>query len=66
MMVAEYAVDDSSDILFLIIDTDFDLISSGYHRVNKKRLRELCLEVELEDIDSFLEFSPIVTVESDG
>lgn len=36
MMIAEYAVDNSSDILFLIIDTDFDLIASGDHRVDKK------------------------------
>lgn len=39
VMVAEYAIDDSAYILFFIIDTDFDLIASSDHRINKKWFR---------------------------
>ncbi len=65
-MIAKYAVDDPTDILLFIIDADLDLIASGDHRVDKKRLRELSLEIELKDIDRLLQLGPIVSIESDG
>ena len=66
VMISEYTIHHSPDILFIIVDSDFYLISSCEDRVHDKILRELLFQIGIEYIDHSLQLYPIVSVESDG
>lgn len=66
MMISENTIHDSTNILFIIIDTNFDFISSCENRINDKSFWELLFKIELENINSFLEFSTKISLKPDG
>ena len=66
VMISEYTIHHSPDILFIIVDSDFYLISSCEDGVHDKILRELLFQIGIEYIDHSLQLYPIVSVESDG
>lgn len=65
-MIPEYTIYYSPYIFLIIIDSYLDLIASSKNRVNSENLWKLFFEIELQNIDRFLEFSPKISLESYG
>lgn len=66
MMVSKDAIHYPTDILLIIIDSNFDLIVSSQHRINNEYFWKFFFEIYLEQVDSFLEFSTKISLESYG